>query len=175
MAKKYLAGIIIMCLPKSLSTLKTILTNTDDAKLNVEGITNQVLADEACRICASGECDAMAFFAKAKPTSRRNKERQKDENGNNGGTSNSSGASGSSNGGKVCTHCKRRGHKITNCWMLKKEKEKANAVTMDSSKPTNTTTKASIARVPHEDIVHLFGATETEEHHASTKRTSIAR
>jgi len=64
MAEKYLTGIIIMCLPESLSTLKTILANTDDTKLSVKGITNQVLADEACRIRASGECDATAYFAK---------------------------------------------------------------------------------------------------------------
>src|SRR6266850_324038 len=150
MAEKYLAGIIIMCLPESLSTLKTILANTDDAKLSVKGITNQVLADEAHRICTSGEHDATAFFAKAKPTSRRNKERQKDENRNNSSTSNSSSASGGSNGSKVCTHCKRRGHKITNCWMLKREKEekeKANPAMMDSSKTTDMTAKASIARV----------------------------
>src|SRR6267142_1717117 len=64
MAEKYLAGIIIMRLPESLSTLKTILANTDDAKLSVKGITNQVLADEARRIRASGERNATAYFAK---------------------------------------------------------------------------------------------------------------
>src|SRR6267142_2607639 len=148
--------------------LQIILANTDDAKLSVKGITNQVLADEAHRICTSGEHDATAFFAKAKPTSRRNKERQKDENRNNSSTSNSSSASGGSNGSKVCTHCKRRGHKITNCWMLKREKEekeKANPAMMDSSKTTDMTAKASIARVSNEDIIHLFQASETEGLH----------
>jgi len=163
MAKKYLTSIIIMCLPKSLSTLKTILANTDDAKLSVEGITNQVLADEAHWICTLEERDATTYFAKMKSTSRRNKDKQRDENstgnGNNGSTNNSSGTSGSSNGGKVCTHCKRRGHEVSNCWTLKREKEekeKANAAVMDSSKSADTTAKASIARVSHKDIVHLF-------------------
>jgi len=132
MAKKYLTGIIIMCLPKSLSTLKTILANTDDMKLSVKGIINQVLFDKAHWICTLGEHDATAYFAKMKSTSRRNKDKQREENssgnGNNGGTNNNSSSSG--NGSKVCTHCKRRGHKITDCWTLKREKEekeKANA------------------------------------------------
>jgi len=181
LAKKYLTGIIIMHLPKSLSTLKTILANTDDAKLSVEGITNQVLANEARQIHVSGECNTTAFFTKMKSNNKRNRERQKDENGsgngNNSSTNNSSSTSGSSNDGKVCTHCKRRGHKVSNCWTLKrekKEKEKANAAATNSSKSANTTVKASITRVS-KDIVHLFRATKTEGPHTRTEHTSAAR
>jgi hypothetical protein len=157
MAEKYLAGIIIMRLPESLSALKTILANTDDAKLTVEGTTNQVLADEARRVRASGERDATAFFAKAKSTGRRSRKKQKDDNGS---------GSGNSNNGSTGNN-KRRGHEVPDCWTLKREKEekeKANATfTTDSSKTADTTAKASIARVSlHDDVVTSSGPQQSK-------------
>ena len=72
---KTLAYIIIMAIPNSLSTLKSILFNKDDTIITSDAVIKQILVDEECQIYASGNT-ATTYFAKAgkhpKPGSSRN-------------------------------------------------------------------------------------------------------
>ena len=59
-----IAMAIIMSLPPSLSTLKTILSHTEDSKLSSQDVLSIVIVDEQRRIRNSG-VDATAYFANA--------------------------------------------------------------------------------------------------------------
>jgi hypothetical protein len=63
------AYIIALRLPDSYDTLKTILCNTESAKLSSTGVASQILAEEQRRIRTSGG-NAVAFYAKAKRLTR---------------------------------------------------------------------------------------------------------
>ena len=47
---KTLAYIIIMAVPNSLSTLKSILFNKDDTSITSDAVIEQILVNEECRI-----------------------------------------------------------------------------------------------------------------------------
>ena len=70
---KNLAYIIIMALPESMSTLKTILFNKDNMTITSEEVMSQILADEERRVHTSGG-SATAYYAKVgkKGTSGKN-------------------------------------------------------------------------------------------------------
>ena len=74
---KTLAYIIIMAIPNSLSTLKSILFNKDDTSITSDAVIEQILVNEKHRIHASGNI-VTAYFAKAgkcpKPGSSRNQD-----------------------------------------------------------------------------------------------------
>ncbi len=50
LADNVLAFVIVMALPETMSTLKTILYNTQGSDLHSEGIVNQIIIDEQRRI-----------------------------------------------------------------------------------------------------------------------------
>jgi len=130
-----LAYIIIMALPESLSTLKTILFNKDDATVTSEVIIAQILADEERRVHASGGT-ATAYFAKARKKGSNGKIREKDKDK------------------KKCSHCKKKGHEASECRKKKKDEEEKNN-TSNAPKATgstgssgSSTIRANVASLP---------------------------
>ena len=89
-----------MALPESMSTLKTILYNTQGVDLTCDGIVHQILIDEQRHIRTSGLAST-AFYAKAAKTTKRSNEKAM----------------------KRCAHCNFRGHNISECCKLKSQQE----------------------------------------------------
>lgn len=94
---------LIYRLPNSYSTLRTVLTSSDPAKVTSKWVTEQIIAEEHYRIAQSGGT-ASAFFDNIK-------------------TKNGKGKSGQDDKDKTCSHCRKKGHKRAECRRLKKEKE----------------------------------------------------
>jgi len=107
MNNKVIAFTIVMALPESMNTLKTILFNTRGEDLLIDGVMSQIYLDEDHHVRASGS-SAVTFFAKVA------KKKGKGNNKNR----------------KKCTHCKCKGHDISECCKLKQETE-----AKDSSPP----------------------------------------
>ena len=99
LADKVLAFVIVMALPETMSTLKTILYNNRGTDLTSDGIVHQILIDEQRRIRASGLA-ATAFYAKV---AKGGKPKPKSD--------------------KHCTHCDIRGHDVSECRKFKKQQE----------------------------------------------------
>jgi hypothetical protein len=94
---------LIYRLPNSYSTLRTVLTSSDPAKVTSKWVTDQIIAEEHYRIAQSGGT-ASAFFTNIK-------------------AKNGKGNSGQDDKDKTCSHCRKKGHKRAECRKLKKEKE----------------------------------------------------
>lgn len=107
----------------------------------------------------------MAFFAKAKKGKGRDKRGDRDRDRNK----------------KKCTHCNHKGHNVSECRKLKREEEKkeqakaAIASTPDDSSSSDSTAKAAVARVPTEEVVHLFRATAVEAPPVETAYAGVER
>ena len=97
---KVLAYIIVLKLPDSMTTLKTTLFDIGASEISTEVVVSQITLDEQRRVRASGVGTA-AYFARAA------------ENGQ----------SASNGREKKCTHCKKRGHDVSECRKLKREQE----------------------------------------------------
>ncbi len=98
---KLLAFAIVISIPESMATLKTILYTTNDSDISTDLVRSQLVFDEHCRVRASGDT-AAAYFAKAAKKKRE---------------------------GKKCAHCNKRGHDVRECRKLKKEKEESKGAT----------------------------------------------
>jgi LTR polyprotein gag-polypeptide-like protein len=114
MDEKVIAFAIVMALPDSLNTLKTILYSTRGADLSIEDVTAQIYSDEQRRIRASGS-DAVTYYAKAAKKEKRGKTDNKDK--------------------KKCSHCKRKGHDVSECRKLKQGNEGKGASPSSTQKP----------------------------------------
>jgi len=113
MTDNWVTGLIKVKLPASWETLKTILTNTEEGKLTSKGVIAQVLAEEHHRIHEAGG-DATAYYAKSSGKGKKKKDN-----------------------GKKCSHCKRKGHNVSECHMLKQEQEeKASRLTTLFNSPS---------------------------------------
>jgi hypothetical protein len=99
LAGKVLSFVIVMALPETMLTLKTILYNTRGTDLISDGIIHQILIDEQCRVQAL-RLAATAYYTKAAKTG---KQRSKPN--------------------KHCFHCNIRGHNMSKCHKLKKQQE----------------------------------------------------
>ena len=102
LADNVLAFVIIMSLPESMSTLKTILYNTRKGNLTYNGVVHQILNDEQCRIHTSG-LTTTAFFAKAAKHGQLKLKSDKAP--------------------KHCSHCDICGHDVSECRKLKRQQE----------------------------------------------------
>jgi gag-polypeptide of LTR copia-type/GAG-pre-integrase domain len=128
---------IIMALPPSLTTLKTILSNST-SELTPNYIKSQIMHDEQCCIHEYSEGQS-AFFTKAgkkgkgkgkgKDTSQEDKQKKK------------------------CLHCKHIGHLVKEC--CKKKEEEEEKATSNTSKPAAPTTST-----PATTSVKITKATE---------------
>ena len=94
---------LIYRLPNSYSTLRTVLTSSDPAKVTSKWVVDHIIAEEHYRIAQSGGT-ASAFFDNIK-------------------AKNGKGKYGQENKDKTCSHCRKKGHKRAECRNLKKEKE----------------------------------------------------
>src|SRR6266851_7614627 len=94
----WVTGLIKVKLPVLWEMLKTILANTEEGKLTSKGVISQILAEEHCHIRTAGG-DTTAYYAKSS-----GKVKKKDNR-------------------KKCSHCKRKGHDISECRTLKWEQE----------------------------------------------------
>ena len=96
LSDKVLAFVIVMALPESMSTMKTILYNTTGAALTSDNIIAQILNDEQRRIRSSG-LEVTAFYSKASAAGKKQR--------------------------KKCTHCNIRGHDVSECRKLKAKRD----------------------------------------------------
>ncbi len=102
--------------------LKTVLTNAEEGKLTSKGVISQILAEEHCRIHAAGG-DATAYYAKSS-----GKVKKKDN-------------------GKKCSHCKCKGHDVSECRTLKWEQEEKSSGSTSRS-GTSSPGKGSNGKAP---------------------------
>src|SRR6266403_4176746 len=96
LSDKVLAFVIVMALPESMSTMKTILYNTTGAALTSDNIIAQILNDEQWRIRSSG-LEVTVFYSKASAAGKKQR--------------------------KKCTHCNIRGHDVSECRKLKAKRD----------------------------------------------------
>jgi len=106
--------------------LKTVLTNAKEGKLTSKGVISQILAEEHCRIHAAGG-DATAYYAKSS-----GKVKKKDN-------------------GKKCSHCKCKGHDVSECRTLKWEQEEKSSRSTSRS-GTSSLGKGSNSKVPSKGL-----------------------
>jgi len=140
---KLLAFLIVLCLPDSYTMLKTVLSSLDSTKATSKGMTSQILAEECRHIHLLGG-NVVAFYMKAK---KGNKHQHPERNK------------------KKCSHCKKKGHKKSECRKLQKEKEEE-ATKASNAKPLTYSTNSSTALAKvvvtttalKDDIIHLFQA-----------------
>jgi gag-polypeptide of LTR copia-type len=114
---------IIVALPPSLATLKTILFNST-LELTPNYIKSQIVHDEQCHIHKYSEGQS-TFFAKA---GKKGKDKGKD-------------TSQEDKQKKKCLHCKHISHLVKECHKKKEEEEKA---TSNTSKPTVSTVSTCV-------------------------------
>ncbi len=95
--------------------LKTVLANAEEGKLTSKGVISQILTEEHCCIHVAGG-DATAYYAK-----NSGKVKKKKDNG------------------KKCSHCKCKGHNISECHTLKWEQEKSSGSTFRSGTSSSVT------------------------------------
>ena len=100
MTDNWVIGLIKVKLPVSWKTLKTVLANAEEGKLTSKGVIAQILAKEHCCICKA-RGDATAYYTKSSGKGKKEKE----------------------NGKKKCSHCKCKGHDVSECCTLKWEQE----------------------------------------------------
>lgn len=81
--------------PDSYTTLCTVLTSSDPAKITSKWVVDQVIAEEYHRI---SQHSATAFYANAKR-----------------------GKSAQGNSDVKCSHCKKKGHEKADCRKLKRD------------------------------------------------------
>jgi len=109
---QWLMGMLRVKLPLFWNTLKTMLVHIEDKKLMSKGVIAQILAKEHRRIHKGGR-DSKAYYAKSlgkgkgKPNHRKEKE---------------------------CSHCDCKGHNISECYKLKREKEEKEKVSKANSR-----------------------------------------
>ena len=63
---------------------------------------------------------------------------------------------------KYCTHCKFKGHDVSECRKLKREQEAKSGNSTSKASTQTSTPAAKVAAVSEEDTVHLYQATATE-------------
>jgi len=137
LADNVLAFVIVMALPETMSTLKTILYNTQGSDLHSEGIVNQIIIDEQRRIRSSG-LEVTAFYSNA------------GKNGKSKGKSDDKQK-------QHCMHCDIRGHDISECRKLKSSLAIEHALT--SNKLIDqwiVASGASRTMCSHRDWFHSF-------------------
>src|SRR6266702_518218 len=140
---KLLAFALISSLPSSFSTLKTILSTTKSTDLTSEYVKAQVILDEQRCVRESG-VGTTAYFAKAAKKGKKKGDKPDSQKK------------------KKCTHCKIRGHDVSECRKLKKEQEEAKAKASgdftSKPKPADASAKIALAEEPtsDSDTVRLF-------------------
>jgi hypothetical protein len=119
---QWLTGMLRVKLPPSWNTLKTVLANVKDKKLMSKGVIAQILAEKHRCIREDGR-DAKAYYAKSlgkgkgKPKCRKEKE---------------------------CSHCDRKGHNVSECYKLKREKEEKEKVSKANSRSGTPSSSKSL-------------------------------
>jgi LTR polyprotein gag-polypeptide-like protein len=128
--EKVVAFAIVTSLPESLSMLKTVLYGAKGANLTINSITAQIYLDKTHCVHASGS-SAITFFAKAAKKKRKSNNKDK----------------------KKCTHCKHKGHNISECHKLKQENEAKDSQSPTGQKalPATSTPKTSSTRLATAD------------------------
>ncbi|HEX4706357.1 MAG TPA: reverse transcriptase domain-containing protein, partial [Candidatus Udaeobacter sp.] len=119
-----IAVAIINALPDSLETLKTILAN--NTVLSTQDVKLRIINDERRRVNSSGSRNTAAYYAKV---SNKGKGGDKDKDKDKAKK-------------KRCTHCNFRGHDVSECRKLKKEKAKEDDKKADTT-PKSKSKKAS--------------------------------
>ncbi len=154
---QWLTGMLRVKLPLSWNTLKTVLAHIEDGKLTSKAVIAQILAKEHRRICEDSG-DAKAYYAKSigkgkgKPKCRNKKK---------------------------CSHCNRKGHDISECYTLKREKEekasKANSrsSTLSSSKGSSkpSLSKSASAKIAEANSSDLDSDGTVQVYMAHTPHT----
>lgn len=164
--------------PDFYTTLRTVLTSSDPAKITSKWVADQVIAEEYRRISQHGG-SATAFYANAKR-----------------------GKSAQGNSDVKCSHCKKKGHKKADCRKLKREKEEREAASRanatagpgtssgsSSSRPSNSTSSSNATAkiavtsgspppygaASDADIVRLFLAVAVPHQSPPVERPSTRR
>jgi len=142
--ERIIAIAIIISLPPSYDTLKTILTASKAADMTVEYVRSQVKLEEQRR---NHDADSNTAFAARSGNNQR------------GGRFGSRGRGRNPpyNNRQYCTHCKLNSHKTEDCRKLKAEQEKSNATARVA---TDSTALHAQVRSDDGDNVRLFRATE---------------
>ena len=157
---KLLAYLLVLRLPPSYATLRTVLSNTERTKITSKGIITQILAKERQRVRAAGG-DVTVYYANAKAKAKRGKQLNTLSTMPNVGSSMSTASNG-----KKCSYCRKLGHEKSKCRKLKaKEKEREdekakNSDTKGSTPSTSPTAKVAVASQSSskDNTVHLFRA-----------------
>jgi len=154
-AENLLAFLLAMRLPESYSMLRTVLTNSDASTITSRWVADRIIGEEQHRL-RNFEGTAAAFYAKA---------------------SKGKGKSPQADTDLKCSHCKKKGHKKSECRKLKKEKAEQEAAknsnatsgsTSGNSNPASSssaTAKIAVASDPpangstsDADVIRLFHA-----------------
>ena len=141
---KLIAIAIVISLLPSYDTLKTILTAAKSMEMMVENVHTQIALEEHRHTCGADSSSAFATWLKGTPK------------GNNRGHKSKG----------YCTHCKRPGHKIEECCMLKAEHEKNPAMAHVAS---DSTVLCAQMQNDEDDPICLFKLANT-----LTKRNNLA-
>ena len=142
--EKLIALAIIISLPPSYETLKTILTAAKSMELTVENVRSQVVIEEHRRTHAADSSGAFAARFKGghkgKKPSMSQEERlaQRKAKG-------------------YCTHCRNHGHKTEECRRLKAQREKGNTMAHIA---TDSTVMCVQAQDDSDDVIRLFQVAE---------------
>jgi len=116
---QWLTGMIKVKLLATWDTLKMVLSNTGQSQQMSKGVISQILAEEHHHIRAT-RGNTTAYFTKSMGKGKKKQENR-----------------------KKCTHCKHRGHNVSECHTLKREQEEKVSRSNSKSSDTSTSSKAS--------------------------------
>jgi len=147
-----LAFLLAIHLPDSYTMLHTVITNSEAANITSKWVVDQIIREERHHL-NNFEGNAVAFYAKA------------------GKAGKGKGKSPQADTDLKCSHCKKKGHKKSECCKLKKEKVEQEAAknssatsgsaseNSNSTSPSSATAKIAVTSDPpasNTDVIQLF-------------------
>ena len=140
---------MVISLPATYSTLRTILMSTSD-KLSIDTVIAQVLVEEKSRQTSNGQS---ALVAKGPNKSKNKDSKSKDPKSK-------------KTNQKKCSYCKRTGHDEKECWKRKAEEADKSKAAGEKEKPkekTDLSAKVAHMSSDQESPLQLFVARETQK------------
>jgi len=148
---RLLAFLLAIRLPDSYAMLRTVITNSEATNITSKWVVDRIIGEE-CHRLNNFEGNAAAFYAKAGKGKGKSPQADTD---------------------LKCSHCKKKGHKKSECRKLKKEKAEQEAAKNSSATPSSTsgnsnstspssaTAKIAVTSDPpasDTDVIRLFHA-----------------
>ena len=148
---RLLAFLLAIRLPDSYAMLRTVITNSEAANITSKWVADRIIGEERHRL-NNFEGNAAAFYAKAGKGKGKSPQADTD---------------------LKCSHCKKKGHKKSECRKLKKEKAEQEAAknssatpgsasgNSNSTSPSSATAKITVTSDPpasDTDVIRLFHA-----------------